>query len=434
MDKGFLKYQLDNGLTIFLKEIHSAPIVSQWIWYRVGSRNESLGLSGLSHWVEHMQFKGTNKTTGSAMERSIAREGGQWNAFTHMDWTAFYETLPANKVEISLRLEAERMHESVFDPNEVDFERTVILSEKEGKENDPFSRLNSAVTRAAFSFHPYRNDILGSEHDIKNISFHDLKTHYQKYYQPSNAILTLAGDFNSVEMIEKIRETYQNIENIPVLPINLTQESEILKSGEVIERGAGDTSFMQIAYRAPSAADSDFYVFIILDSLLSGPASLNMFGGGGISNKISRLYRNLVEKEYAVSVFGGLNATIDPFIYDLLITIHPDRKPETVLQAFDNEMARFLDHPVTYKEIKRAIKQASALFVYGMENITNQAFWLGYAEMFADYSWFTEYIDRIRSVRPADILRVAHKYLSPEKRITGLYLPEGSSRERNHDW
>lgn len=425
MNKGFFKGTLNNGLTVFLKEIHSAPIISQWIWYRVGSRNELPGLSGISHWVEHMQFKGTRNLPAAVMERSIAREGGQWNAFTHLDWTTFYETMPANKIDIALKLEAERMHGSIFESNEVEFERSVILSEKEGKDNDPFSRLNSAVTESAFSFHPYRNEIIGSEHDIRQISLQDLDEYYNKYYQPSNAVLSLAGDFNSESMYEKIQEIYHRIHNKPVPANAISPESEILNSLEVIEHGAGDTTFMQIAYRAPAASNPDFFSFTILDSVLSGPASLNMFGGGGISNKISRLYRNLVEKEYAVSVFGGLQATIDPFIYDLVITVNPECAPDRVLQAFDTQIDRILQHPVTYKEIGRAIKQASALFIYGMENITNQAFWLGYAEMFADYSWFSDYIERIRSIRPADILRVAHKYLDPEHRIIGIYLPNG---------
>lgn len=145
---------LDNGLTIYLKEIHSAPIISHWVWYRVGSRNEQTGYTGISHWVEHMQFKGTQRFSGNLMDRVIAREGGLWNAFTHMDWTTYYETMPVNKIDIALELESDRMFNSIYDPLEVEYERKVILSEKDGKENDPFSRLNNAVINAGFEKTP----------------------------------------------------------------------------------------------------------------------------------------------------------------------------------------------------------------------------------------------------------------------------------------
>ena len=147
--------------------------------------------------------------------------------------------------------------------------------------------------------------------------------------------------------------------------------------------GPGETTYLQIAYRRPAASNPDFFAFSVLDSLLSGPTSLNMFGGGGISNKTSRLYRALVEKELAVSVHGGLQATIDPFLYDFILPSTPDHQPEKCLAAFDDEIKRLQDEPCPKQEIKRAIKQARALFAYGSENITNQAFWLGYAEMFA---------------------------------------------------
>src|SRR5512135_3428681 len=127
---------LPNGLTVHLKEIHTAPIISHWVWYRVGSRNEKSGATGLSHWVEHMQFKGTPTFPASVLDKAIAREGGVWNAFTHLDWTTYYETLPADKIDLALRLEADRMFNSIFDPDEVEAERSVILSEREGSENE----------------------------------------------------------------------------------------------------------------------------------------------------------------------------------------------------------------------------------------------------------------------------------------------------------
>jgi zinc protease len=418
--------KLDNGLSIYLKEIHSAPIISCWNWYRVGSRLEKEGLTGISHWVEHMQFKGTNKFPGAQMERMIAREGGTWNAFTHLDWTTYYETMPANKIEAALEIESDRMQNSVFNLSDFESERTVILSEKEGKDNDPLSRLNTAVSQIAFEFHPYRNEAIGEEKDLKQIQREDLVAHYQKYYQPSNAVIAAAGDFDVTTFLEKIHKFYDHLPSSPLPEALILPEPAILSCKEIEIHGPGDNAYMQIGYRAPAASDEDFFAYTIIDSLLTGPASLNMFGGGGTSNKTSRLYQKLVEKEIATSVFGGLQATIDPFIFDLSITIHPDQKPEAALAVVDFEIQRLIEVRINPKEIERAVKQATALFAYGLENITNQAFWLGYSAMFANYSWFTDYIDHLQMVRPADVRRVAEKYLNPNTRVVGVYIPEGN--------
>ncbi|MEM5774599.1 MAG: insulinase family protein, partial [Anaerolineaceae bacterium] len=135
---------LENGLSIYLKEIHTAPLISHWVWYRVGSRNEIPGKTGISHWVEHMQFKGTAKFPAGLLDRAISRDGGMWNAFTNTDWTAYFEVMPSDKIDIALELEADRMMNSLFEPDEVESERTVIISEMEGSENEPLYRLGTA--------------------------------------------------------------------------------------------------------------------------------------------------------------------------------------------------------------------------------------------------------------------------------------------------
>jgi zinc protease len=216
-----------------------------------------------------------------------------------------------------------------------------------------------------------------------------------------------------------VQRTIPNPEPLPLEETRLTVE------------GPGETTYVQISYRAPAANDPDFFAYSVLDSLLSGATSLNMFGGGGISNKTSRLYRALVEKELAVSAHGGLQATVDPFLYDLHLTVHPKSTPDATLAAFDDEIKRLQDQLVSDEEIRRAIKQARALFAYGSENITNQAFWLGYAEMFATYDWFTNYLERLNEVKPEDIQRIAQKFLQPTYRIIGTYLPTGE--EGNDD-
>lgn len=421
--------QLHNGLTVFLKEIHSAPIISHWVWYRTGSRNELPGATGISHWVEHMQFKGTPTYPSTVLDKAISREGGVWNAFTHLDWTTYYETLPAHKIDLGLRLEADRMFNSLYDPEEVISERTVILSEREGSENEPLFRLGEAVQVQAFHTHPYGHEIIGYPEDLLKLGREDLYRHYRTYYTPQNALIAIAGDFNTDEMLARLKALYDGLEGTQPPAASIPAEPLSQDEQRIEISGPGNTTYLQVSYHAPSASNPDFFAFSVLDSLLSGPTSLNMFGGGGISNKTSRLYHALVEKELAVSVYGGLQATIDPYLYDVNVTVGPEHAPQEVLTALDEQIKRLQDTRVSEQEIQRAIKQARALFAYGSENITNQAFWLGYAEMFAHYDWFTGYVEHLDTVTPDDVQRIAQTYLAPNNRVIGAYLPNGEEIE-----
>jgi len=414
---------LSNGLRVLLKEIHTAPLVSAWMWYRVGSRDEVTGLTGISHWTEHMQFKGTPDFPSSVLDKAISRDGGTWNAFTYLDWTTYFETMPADKIDLALRLEADRMVNSLVDEKEVASERTVIISEREGHENEPLFRLGEAVQQAAFRVHPYHHEVIGDTADLKTIGRDDLYAHYRAFYIPNNAVMAVAGDFDAGSMLARIRELFEPISAGPI-PRRLARP-EPPQRGEVrlAVEGPGETNYVQVAYRFPPASHADFFALSVLDSLLAGPSNLNMFGGG-ISNKTSRLYRALIDKEYAVGITGGSAATVDPFLYTFTITVHPQRRPEEALAALDEEIRRVQDELVSPKEISRAIKQARALFAYGSENITNQAFWLGYAEMFATYDWFLSYLDRLATVTREDVQRVAREYFQPHARVIGTYVAQ----------
>ncbi len=425
MTKIYSKTILENGLNVLLKEIHTAPLVSSWIWYRVGSRDEITGHTGISHWCEHMQFKGTPNFPSNLLERAVARDGGMWNAFTYFDWTTFFETMPADKIDLGLRIEADRMINSVFDEKEIASERTVVISEREGSENDPSFLLGEAVQNAAFRTHPYHHEIIGDLPDLKSMSRDDLYNHYRTFYAPNNAILSVAGDFKTTEMLANIRDIYGKIPMGAAPPRITRPEPAAIGEHRLTVEGPGETTYLDISFHAPAANDLEFFPVTVLNSLLAGPSSLNMFGGGGTSNKTSRLYRALVEKELAVSVGGGLAATADPFLYSVVITLNPKRKPEEALAAFDVEIKRLQDELIPLNEITRAIKQARALFAYGSENITNQAFWLGHAEMFAGYDWFLTYLDKLAKVTPAELQKIARKYFRPQNRVVGTYIPRG---------
>jgi len=413
---------LSNGLKVLLKEIHTAPIISSWLWYRVGSRDEVQGRTGISHWVEHMQFKGTPQFPANMLDKAISREGGTWNAMTYLDWTAYYETMPADKIDLALRLESDRMVNSQFDENEVTSERTVIISEREGNENDPLFLLGEAIQQTAFRIHPYHHEVIGDMADLNTMTRGDLYSHYRSFYAPNNAVMAVAGDFDTDTMFARIQELF---EPIPLghQPERLARQ-EPTQNGEVrlSVEGPGATTYVQACYRFPAASHPDFFPLSVLDSLLAGPSNLNMFSGG-ISNKTSRLYRALVDKQFAVGIHGGAQATIDPFLYTINMTVHPRRKPEQALAALDKEIQRIKEEKVSKEEIKRAMKQARAIFAYGSENVTNQAFWLGYAEMFADYHWFETYLEKLSAVTAKDIQRVANEYFKPQSRVVGIYIP-----------
>ncbi|HUV29065.1 MAG TPA: pitrilysin family protein [Anaerolineales bacterium] len=422
MDNTFTKLELSNGLLVMLKEIHSAPLTSLWLWYRVGSRNETPGITGISHWTEHMQFKGTQRFPADVLDKAVAREGGYRNAMTFLDWTTYFETLPANKIDLALDLEADRMLNSIFDAEEVESERTVIISERQGNENEPMFLLSEEVQAAAFRVHSYHHEVIGDKIDLETIQREDLYQHYRSHYAPGNAVLTLAGDFSTDKILDRIRELYELLpgSNLP----ELKMRPEPKQSGERIVNveGPGETTYVEVVYHAPAASDPDFFPYLVADSLLTGPSSLNVFGGG-ISNKTSLLYQALVDTELAVSLQGGLTATVDPYLHSIVATVHPESTAEAVVQAIDQEINRVQDTPPPQEDVDRAVKQARALFAYGSESITNQAFWMGYAEIFDTYDWFINYLDRLAEVTPDQIQRIAQTYMRSSNRVLGVYRP-----------
>lgn len=408
---------LKNGMKIMLKEIHTAPIISSWLWYRVGSRDEPTGKTGVAHWTEHMQFKGTKKFPANVLDKAISREGGRWNASTSHDSTRYYETMPADKIDLALRLEADRMKNSIFDPKEVASERTVIISEREGHENEPLFRLSEAMHQAAFRVHPYHHEIIGDKADLHTITRDDLYNHYRAYYVPNNAILTMAGDFETKAMLKRIKELFEPIPKGATPPRLIRPEPEPTGEIRFSVEGPGETTFIQIAYRFPAASHPDYFPLQVLDSLLGGAS--------GLSNKTSRFYRGLIDTGYAVDISSGSEKTIDPYLYAITLATHPKHTAEENISAVDSEIKKIQDEIITKDEITRAVKQARAVFAYSSENITNQAFWMGYSEIFASYDWYVNYLDSLAKVTPKDVQRVAREYFQTNKRVIGTYIPKG---------
>lgn len=426
-ENGIVKASLENGLTIRLKEMHTTPLISNWIWYRVGSRNEKPGETGISHWVEHMQFKGTPTYPGGVLDRVIQRDGGMWNAMTFVDWTAYYEILPSDRIDLALKLEADRMVNSEYEPDDVESERTVIISERQGHENEPTNRLGEEIQAMAFRVHSYHHGVIGDMVDLETISRDDLYSHYRKFYTPSNALLAIAGDFDADKLLDTIQDYFGDIPSSPKPEFTAREEPQQKGERTITLEGPGTTPFVEVAYHAPAGDHTDFVALSVLDSVLSGASSIGI-SGGGISNKTSRLYRRLVEGELAAAVGGSLVATIDPYVYSIRATVRGDGDPDEVQRIMDEEIDRLLQKKVDSSEIAKAIKQARALFAYGSESTTNQARWLGFSEMFATYEWFETYLDRVAEVTSEQVMEMARKYLLPSNRVSGVYRPtEGNS-------
>lgn len=420
------RHILDNGMTVLLKEVHNAPIISWWVMYRVGSRNERTGITGASHWVEHMLFKGTEAFPAGTLDKTIDRLGGTWNAQTFIDYTAYYETLPAEHIDLALKIEADRMINARFDPEEVASERTVIISERQGAENSPMFWLGEEIQAAAFRVHGYHHEIIGDMTDLESMTRDDLYGHYKTHYMPNNAIAIAVGAFNTPDMLARIRTHYDTIPagKAPALFVR----PEPPQNGEKrvqVER-PGSATFMQFAYRAPAAADDRFFALEIVNSLLCGPTGM---GGGGTDNKTSRLYKALVETEIAAGVYGDTTPTLDPYLYTIGMTLREGRTPDEVETIFDHEISRMRSGEVSESEIARAKKQARALFAYSTERVTSQALCLAWSELFAGYHWFETYLDRLDAITLADVQRAAMEVLRPQNRVVGIFLPTTDGKQ-----
>jgi zinc protease len=306
----------------------------------------------------------------------------------------------------------------------VALERTVIVSERQGDENEPTFLLGEEVDGAAFRVHPYHHETIGDMCDLETISRDDLWRHYQTYYGPSNAIAVAVGDFDAPQMLARIEELFGPIPaRSDPPPVNRPEPPQ---RGErrVILEGPGTTAYLQASYHAPAAQDPDFFPMIILSTILTGASGMNLFAPSP-PNRTSRLYKALVETGLAAGVSGGLSPMLDPYLYSVSAMVRAGRSLDEVESALDAEAERILQEPISTEELHTAIKQAKAQFAYSSESVTNQGFWLGYSAIVADTGWFESLIDKLAAVTVEDVHRVANAYLVPRNRTIGYYVPQG---------
>jgi zinc protease len=417
--------RLANGLTVLLRQVRDVPLVSVWCWYRVGSKDERPGITGISHWVEHMNFKGTRRISKSEVTRQVDLAGGLWNGYTWLDVTTYLETVRSDALETMLRLEASRMTECTYSAIEVERERTVVISELQGTENDPRSYLERELVGTALQAHPYRWPTIGYLSDLKAITRDDLYRHYRAYYVPNNAVLVIAGDFETGAALRLVRRHFGRIpagdDPPPVRTVEPPQSGE----RRVVVRRPSATAYLDVAYHAPAAAEDDFATLLLLDGILAGGPTINIWAGhdGRGPSKSSRLYRALVETDLATEVSTSAIPTRHPHLYRLAATVREGVDPARVEAAILAEIDRLARGDLDDQDLSRSRNQFQARYALESESVTDIAHLLGYFETIGGHRLGLDLPRRVRAVSGDAVVRLARSRLGETRRSVGLLRP-----------
>ncbi len=381
---------LDNGLTVLIHEEHTAPIASVWCWYKVGSKDERPGLTGVSHWVEHMNFKGTTNIPRDEVKGVIEQFGGSWNGYTWIDQTTYMETATRDALDRMLFIESERMARCLYHPDDCESERTVIISELQGGENDPDQLLDQELVATAFRAHPYRHPTIGWLSDLKSMNREDLYGYYRRYYIPNNATLVIVGDADSDDVLRRVDRHFGSIPAGAAPARVRTVEPDQMGERRVTIRKKGTAAYLKVGYHAPAASDPDFLPLAVLDAALTGAKGLNLWSSFRVPppQRRARLYRALVERRIASSVSGSLLPTEEPFIYILSVTATDGTPLASVEAAMLEELERVRMEGITQAELDRGKKQLHARLVFDGDSITNIAHQIGYFETIANPDLF----------------------------------------------
>jgi zinc protease len=429
-DTGLRRIVLDNGLKVLVQPMRVAPLVSVWCWYKVGSKDERPGQTGVSHWVEHMNFKGTTNIPRDQVKGIIERFGGTWNGYTWIDQTTYLETATRDALDRMLFIEAERMTNGLFLPADCESERTVIISELQGGENDPEQLLDIEVTAAAFKAHPYRHPTIGWLSDLQTMTREDLYGHYQRYYVPNNATLVVVGDVDTDEALRLIDTRFGRIQGGIVPPRVRTVEPPQLGERRVTIDRDGTTAYLKLAWHAPAVTEPDFFPLLVLDAVLTGAKGVNLWTSfRNPPQRSARLYRALVDRRLASSVFGALLPTEDPFLYSIAVTATDGVPLDVIEETALNEIERVRRDGITPLELKRALHQLRARLVFESDSVTNIAHQLGYFETVASLDVYERVARSIEKVSEEDVARVASVVLAPSNRTVGWFRPTADASQ-----
>jgi zinc protease len=416
---------LANGLKVCVREVHTAPLVSMWCWYRVGSKDEPPGLTGVSHWVEHMNFKGTANIPRDQMKGVIEQFGGFWNGYTWIDQTTYVETATRDALDRMLFIEAERMAHCLYDPQDCEAERTVIISELQGGENDPDQLLDIELTAAAFRAHPYGHPTIGWLSDLEAMTRDELYAYYRRYYLPNNATLVIVGDVDANDALRRAERQFGGIPAGTIPPRVRTREPEQLGDRRVTISKPGTTAYLKVAYHAPAVSDPDFLPVVVLDAVLTGAKGLNLWWSfrQAAPQRRARLYRALVDRGLASSVGGAIVPTEHPFLFVISATASTGTPLSAVEEATIAEIERIRTNGIQEDELARATRQLRARLVFENDSVTNIGHQIGYFETVADVGTYTSVATRLANVTADDVARVAQRYLRPSNRTLGWFAP-----------
>jgi zinc protease len=413
-----VKYtKLANGLQVIVLENHKSPVATFNVFYRVGSRNEQFGKTGISHLCEHLMFRGTKKLAPEQFSNIIQENGGDDNAFTSDDYTDYFEIINRDHLNVPISLEADRM--ANFAPKGFESEKAVVMEERRLRTDDnPQDALQEMTQAAAFVAHPYHWPVIGWMHEIEGITLQDALDYHTIYYSPQNAIVVAVGDFNGDQVIKLITEAFGSIKNNakppPVTEVEPPQEGE----RRVVMQHAANLPAFNEAYHVPNYRNlADAFALEIASEILS-------------DGKSSRLYKDLiVDKQSVVDVGAEYDMTsFDPNLFWISAQMRPGVKPETVMAEIDKQVAALRDAPVTPEELQRAKNLEQSGFVYGQDSIFREAELLGTYQMLGDYHMIDNYLAQIDKVTAGDIQRVAKQYLVDPNRTVGVLVPTGVLR------
>lgn len=408
------EYHLQNGLKALVIEDHKAPVATIQVWYRIGSRNEVTGSTGISHLLEHMMFKGTPRYGTKALSRLVQKNGGIDNAFTTKDYTTYYQTIASDRIGLSIELEADRMQNLLLKPDDVISERDVVKEERRMRyEDNPQRSLYEGLIAAAFKVHPYRNPVIGWMSEVSHLKREALLQHYKRYYSPDNAVIIVAGDVTAEDIIARIRDKFGAIARgpgrTPVVSVEPAQNGE---RRLLLHREDAKLPYVLIAYHAPNLHHKDSAALDLLSTLLSG--------------KSGRLYRRMVrEEKVALNAFASYNGlNIDPYLFILGGTAAPGKDIASVEKALYEEIEKIQAEAPSIREVQKAKNQTEAYLIMGLDSIFFQAEFAGMFEMLGGWQLQDKYLEDIGKVTPGDIQRVAGRYFSQRNRTVAILMPD----------
>ncbi len=416
---GIDEYTLDaNGLQVLLIPETSAPVITFMVTYHVGSRNEVTGTTGSTHLLEHLMFKGSvnyNRDKGNSVDQLLSRTGAQFNATTYLDRTNYYENLGSDQLAMVVGMEADRMRNLLLRESDRRPEMTVVRNEFERGENSPIQSLIKEIFAAAYVAHPYHHNTIGWRSDIEKVTIEKLREFYDTFYWPDNATVTLVGDFQSAEALGLIKQHYGVITRAPrPIPQVYTEEPEQTGPRRVVVKRPGQLGVVAIAHKSPAATHPDFPALAILGSIL----------GDG---KNSRLYRELTDKNLSTGVFTGPFALRDPSLHFTFIPLAPGASHEQVEKIAVDEVEKLKQHGVTATEVQAAIAKALADSAYQRDGSFAIAGKINEFIAAGDWTLYVTLDEALQQVTPADVLRVANKYLNVDQSTTGWFIPQTPS-------